>query len=155
MTRKNSNIPMAGKDEFETLFSIYKLHAELAEQASLLRESLNKTYSGMVTAVVAGSVLIYRVVPTSDTMWMVALLGIVISLSWMLSLHSATGRLSAKHMVLVELESWLPFAFLKRENDAFHKLCIARRKWTGLLMPSAFLTISSVWLIALIINMAC
>ena len=93
-----------GKNDFGTLFGIYKLHAELAEQASSSRESLNKIYSGMVTAIVAGSVLIHRVAPDSDTMWVLPVLGIAISLSWMMSLHSATGRLSAKHTALLELE---------------------------------------------------
>ena len=144
-----------GKNDFGTLFGIYKLHAELAEQASSSRESLNKIYSGMVTAIVAGSVLIHRVAPDSDTMWVLPALGIAISLSWMMSLHSATGRLSAKHTVLLELESKLPFAFLERENNEFNKLRIVRRKWTGLLMPGAFLVISGAWLITLIVDTAC
>ena len=141
--------------ESGTVFGIYKLHAELAEQAASLRESLNKLYSGMVTAVVAGSVLIHRVAPDSETMWVLPALGIAISLSWMMSLHSATGRLSAKHTVLLELESKLPFAFLERENNEFNKLRIVRRKWTGLLMPGAFLVLSGAWFVTLIVDMAC
>ena len=143
------------RDESETLFGIYKLHAELAEQAASSRESLNRIYSGMVTAVVAGSVLIHRVTLDSDTMWVLPVLGVAISLSWMLSLHSATGRLSAKHTALLELESRLPFAFLERENNEFNKLCIVRRKWTGQLMPIAFLVISSAWLTMLAFDTAC
>ena len=138
-----------------TLFGIYKLHAELAEQASSSRESLNKVYSGMITAVVAGSVLIHRLAPDSDMMWVLPILGIAISLSWMMSLHSATGRLSAKHKVLLELESRLPFEFLQQENTEFNQLRIVRRKWTGLLMPGAFLVISSAWLITLIFENVC
>ena len=147
MTEENPNL---GK-----LFGIYKLHAELAEQAASSRESLNKLYSGMVTAVVAGSVLIDRVAPDSDTMWVLPVLGVAISLSWLMSLHSATGRLSAKHATLLELESRLPFAFLERENNEFNRLRVVRRKWTGLLMPGAFLAISSAWLITLIVATAC
>ena len=143
------------KSESSTLFGIYKLHAELAEQATSLRESLNKLYSSMVTAIVAGSVLIHRVAPDSDAMWVLPVLGIVISLSWMLSQHSMTGRLTAKHTVLLELESKLPFSFLERENSEFDKLHIVRRKWTGMLMPGAFLVISCAWLIALIVDIAC
>ncbi len=147
MTEENTN---SG-----TLFDIYKLHAELAERADSSREGLNKLYAGMVTAIVAGSVLIDRVAPDSDTMWVLPLLGITISLSWMVSLHSATGRLSAKHTVLLELESRLPFAFLERENNQFNTLHIVRRRWTGLLMPSVFLLISVAWLITLIVDTAC
>ena len=137
------------------LFGIYKLHAELAEQASSSRESLNKVYSGMVTAIVAGSVLIHRVAPDSDTIWVLPVLGIAISLSWMMSLRSATGRLSAKHTVLLQLESQLPFAFFERENAEFDKLRIVRRKWSGLLMPGVFLVICGAWLTTLIVDTMC
>ena len=143
------------KNDIGTLFGIYTLHAELAERASSSRESLNKIYSGMVTAIAAGSVLIHRVAPDSGTMWVLPVLGIAISLSWMMSLHSATGRLSAKHTALLELESRLPFAFLDRENEEFDKRRILRRKWTGLLMPGAFLAISAAWLFTLAVDIAC
>ncbi len=143
------------ENETATLFGIYKIHTELAEQAASSRESLNRLYSGMVTTIIAGSVLIHRVAPDSDTMWVLPVLGITVSLSWMMSLHSATGRLSAKHAVLLELESKLPFTFLKRENDEFNKLRIVRRKWSGLLMPGAFLVISGAWLITLIVDAVC
>ncbi len=136
-------------------FGIYKIHAELAEQAAAAREGLNKLYSGMVTAIIAGSVLIHRVVPESDTVWVLPVLGVAISLSWMMSLHSATGRMAAKHAVLLELESNLPFDFLKRENDEFNKLRVIRRKWSGLWMPGTFLAISVAWLITIMIGTVC
>ena len=143
------------KNEATTLFGIYKLHAELAEQAASSREGLNKLYSGMVTAIIAGSVLIHRVAPDSEAMWVLPALGVAISLSWMMSLHSVTGRLSAKHTVLLELEIKLPFEFLERENSEFNKLRIVRRKWTGLLMPGAFLILSSAWFVMQIGDFAC
>ena len=139
------------KHDSATLFGIYKLHAELAEQASSSRENLNKLYSGMVTFIIAASVLLHRVAPNSDTMWVLPVLGIVVSLSWMMSLGSVTARLSAKHVVLLRLESSLPFAFFEREEAEFDKqLGIIRRKWSGLLMPAAFLVICGVWLRSLI-----
>lgn len=137
------------KDESTILLRIYELHAELAERAALAREGLNKIYSGIVTAIIAGSVLIYRIVPIDEILWALPTLGIVVSLSWMISLYSATGRLSAKHKVLLDLETRLPFEFLKRENDEFNKLNVIRRKWTGLLMPGSFLALSCAWLIVL------
>ena len=143
------------KSEAATLFGIYKLHAELAEQAASSREGLNKLYSGMVTAIIAGSVLIHRVALDSEAMWVLPALGVAISLSWMMSLHSATGRLSAKHTVLLELETKLPFEFLERENSEFNKLRIVRRKWTGLLMPGAFLVLSCAWFLTPIVDIAC
>ena len=138
-----------------TLFGIYKLHAELAEQTSSLREGLNKLYSGMVTSIVAASVLLHRVAPDSGTMWVLPVLGMIASLSWMISLHSVTGRLSAKHTVLLELESRLPFDFFSRENAEFDKRRIFRRKWSGVLMPAAFLALSGVWLATLIVQSYC
>ena len=132
------------------LFEMYKLHAELAEQAASLREGLNKLYSGMVTSVVAASVLIHRVAPDTEPVWVLPTLGIVVSLSWILSLHSVTGRLSAKHAVLVALEAKLPFDFLCREEEEFNKRRFVRRKWTGLAMPGVFLILCAAWLTILV-----
>ncbi len=55
------------KHDSTTLFGMYTLHAELAEQASSSRENLIKLYSGMVTFIVAASVLLHRVAAGSDT----------------------------------------------------------------------------------------
>ena len=60
----------------------------------------------MVTSIVAASVLLHRVAPDSGTMWVLPVLGMIASLSWMISLHSVTGRLSAKHVVLLELDGY-------------------------------------------------
>ena len=143
------------KHASETIFGIYRLHAELAEQASSSRENLNKLYSGMVTAIVAGSVLLHRVALDSDAMWVLPVLGIAVSLSWMMSLRSATARLSAKHTVLLELETQLPFSFFTRENAEFDNLRIVRRKWSGLLMPGGFLVICGAWLTTLVVHSLC
>ena len=51
-----------------TLLEIYKLHADLAEQAASSREGLNKLYTGMVSPMIAASVLIQRVVPDAEAM---------------------------------------------------------------------------------------
>lgn len=133
------------------LFETYKLHAELAERAASLREDLNKLYSGMVTGIVAASVIVHRLIPKTETVWVLPTLGIVVSLSWMLSLHSVTGRLSAKHTVLVALEAKLPFDFLCRENEEFDKRRFVRRKHTGLVMPGAFLILCAAWLAFLVV----
>lgn len=130
------------------LFETYKLHAELAEQIASLRESLNKLYSGMVVSIVAASVIIHRLVPKTEMVWVLPTLGIVVSLSWILSLYSVTGRLSAKHKVLVALEeAELPFDFLNQENEEFDKCCFVRRKWTGQVMPWLFLSLCLAWLV--------
>ena len=142
---------MSGEDR-HLLFETYKLHTELAEQAAVLRESLNKLYSGIVTSIIAASVLLHRIAPDKETVWVLPALGIVVSLSWMLSLHSVTGRLLAKHTVLLALEAKLPFRFLYQENKEFNKRGFVRRKWTGLVMPGLFLILCAGWLATLVIQ---
>lgn len=132
-----------------TLLEVYKLHAELAEQAAAAREGLNKLYTGLVSAIVAASVVLRRVAPHAGATWVLPALGVVVSLCWTLSLHSMTGRLSAKHRVLAELETRLPFAFLTRENAEFDKGGFVRRKWSSSLMPGLFLIVSIGWLMTL------
>ena len=142
---------MSGDDR-EMLFETYKLHAELAERVASLRESLNKLYSGMVTSIVAASVLLHKLAPGTETIWVLYLLGILVSLSWMLSLNSVTGRLAAKHKVLVSLERELPYNFLDRETEEFEKRRFFRRKYTGLLMPLGFLLLCVIGLVVSYLN---
>ena len=137
------------------MFETYKLHAELAESVASAREGLNKLYAGMVTSIVAASVLLHRLVPDSETTWVLPVLGIVVSLSWMFSLHSVTGRLCAKHDVLVDLEKELPFQFFERESREFEKGAFLRRRYTGLVMPGTFLALCAAWLAFLIVGQLC
>ena len=137
-------------DDSQLLFEMYKLHTELTERAAALREDLNKLYSGLVAGIIAASVLIHRFVPDADTVWVLPTLGILVSISWVLSLHSVTGRLSAKHNVLVAMEAELPFNFLGREDQEFNKRGFVRRKYTALVMPGAFLVLCTVWLTVLL-----
>ncbi len=137
-----------GSDRETLLFETYKLHAELAERAASLREDLNKLYIGMVTAIIAATVLMQRFGADSNTQLLMPFLGILASLCWLFSLHSLTGRLTAKQKVLVALEAELPFTFLKRENEEFDQSRYIRRKYTARLMPAAFFATCTVWLIA-------
>ena len=136
----------------QILFEIYKLHAELARDIDSNREGLNKIYVGMVTSIIAASVLLYRLVPDVETIWMLPVLGIVVSLSWMFSLHSITGKLCAKHDVLLALEMELPFQFFQREVREFEKGGFLRRRYSGLVMPIAFLALCIMWFAILIIK---
>ena len=132
-------------NDIEIQFEIYKLHAELAERVAHIRESLNRLYSGMVVGLVAAMVLVNRLaigtqahacVPGTDMPWLFYALGVVISITWMLSMHSVRGRLKAKHDVLVALEDKLPFQFLRQEEEEYNKGCwVLRRSWSGLVMP--------------------
>ena len=143
---------MSGNDRTPVVFETYKLHAELAERVASLREGVSKLYTGMVSGIVAASVILHRLVPDSETVWILPILGIVVALSWMLSLYSVTGRLSAKHAVLVALEAELPFGFLRREEAEFKKIRFLRRSRTGFVMPSAFLALCVAWLAFLVLS---
>ena len=137
-------------EDSQLLFETYKLHTELAERVASLREGLNKLYSGVVTSIVAASVIFYRLFPVAENVWILPVLGMIVSLSWMYSLHSVTGRLSAKHKVLLILEEQLPFGFLRKENDLFNEGRFLRRKYSGLIMPGAFLILSAASLAVLL-----
>ena len=139
----------------DQLLEIYKLHTELAERVASLREGLNKLYSGMVTSIVAVSVLLHRLVPDTESVLVLPVLGIVVSLSWMFSLYSVTGRLCAKHDVLVVLEKELPFQFFKQESHEFEKGGFLRRRYTGLVMPVTFLALCVAWFAFLIVEQLC
>jgi len=142
-------------DTEQALLETYKLHTELTERVAALRESLNKLYSGMVTGIVAASALMHRLLPNADAVWVFAVLGMIVGLSWMFSFHSVTGRLSAKHDVLLELEGKLPFKFLEKENHIFSKSGFWRRKYSGMIMPSTFFVLSGAWLTFSVIHDHC
>ena len=102
--------------EDQLLFETYKLHAELAERVASLRERLSKLYSSMVASIVAASVLLHRFLPDTEMVWIVAALSILLSLSWMFSLHSVTGRLST--------EQGQPRGIICRPSTSIHEpLC--------------------------------
>ena len=140
---------MSGHKDRPHLIEIYKLHAELAERAAALREDLNKLYASVATSIIAASVIAHRISPETRTLWVLPAVGMLLSVAWMFSLRSATGRLAAKHAVLVKLESELPFAFLTRENEEFERGDFPRRKLTAKLLPWAFLLVCFVWLLVL------
>lgn len=143
------------KKDNHLMFDIYKLHAELTDSAASSRESLNRVYVGLVASIVAASVLLHRLVPDSETTWVLPVLGIVVSLSWVFSLYSVTGRLRAKHDVLVVLEKELPFNFFELESREFEKSKVLRRRHTGLVMPCTFLGLCAGWLTFLAVGKSC
>lgn len=131
--------------ETTELIEIYKLHANLAEQVATMREGLNKLYVGIVSSILAACVLLQRFAPSEESSWTLPGLGILVSICWLLSLKSVTGRLRAKHAIIVKLEQSLPFDFLSQENHEFEEQRFLRRKWSGALMPVCFLLVCVVW----------
>ena len=110
---------------------------------------MNKLYTGVASSIIAASVLIRRVDLDAESLWVFPMLGIVVSICWLMSMHSMTGRLSAKQAVLVELEAMMPFEFLRRKNEEFEKQRSIRCKWTGKAKPFMFIVICAAWIWAL------
>lgn len=133
------------------MLEVYKLHSELAERVASLREGVNQLHSGIVTTMVAVSVLLHRLGYSSDVAWALPVLAIVACASWIASIYSVTGRLTAKSKVLKDLEGKLNlgFDFLAREEEEFRKDCSLRRKFSGLLIPVLFAVLCLVWIVVL------
>ena len=136
--------------ETQLLFEIYKLHANFAETIDTSREGLNKIYSGMVASIVVASVLLHRYLPENETVWVLPMVGIVVSISWWFSLSSLTRKLRVKNQVLLDLEELLPFRFFEREDQKFQKSNKLRRKHTLYILPLTFGIVCAVWLACLI-----
>ena len=136
-------------DNQKEIFEIYKLHSELAGRIDETREGLNKLYAGMITSIVAASILLFRFLPNADSIYLLPVLGALVSISWLFSLHSVTGKLTAKHKVLLELESKISFQFFKQEEDQYENHNFLRRKHSGLILPCGFFLVSIFWLIYL------
>ena len=139
----------------DILFETYKLQSELAERISSLREGINKLYSGLIAGIVAASVLLHRLVPDTETIWVLPALGMMAAISWIFSLHSVTRRLAAKHRILLVLEEDLPFQFFSQENRVYGEERSIRRKYTELIMPALFLILCGGWLAFLAAKVGC
>ena len=135
-------------------FETYKLHTELAERVASLREDLSKIYSGVVAGVVAGAILVHRLtstpddgVPVFDWMCVFPILGIALSVSWVLSVLSITSRLAAKHRALRNLECRLNIDFFEQEEKEFAHGFSITRQISALAMPLIFLVSCLAWLV--------
>jgi len=131
---------------------IYKLHTELAERVSSLRETMSQIHSALFAGLVAAFVLLNRSSQADDNYsWLFPAFGTLVSLSWILSIHSVTSRLRAKNETLRELEAELSCPFLKTENEKFDaSTCgLLRRKNTSLLLPALFFLLCILWLVKL------
>lgn len=143
------------RDGQQCWFETYKLHAELAERVASLREGMNKLYAGMVSGIIAASVAIHRINSDAETDLVLAALGIAVSVAWLLSVCSVTGRLTAKGEVLRTMEQKLPFKFLTEEKRRFDEQGFLRRSRSLYVVPSLFLSICVLWLVVLCMRVIC
>lgn len=146
----------------DRMFEIYKLHADLAERIASSRLNLNKTYTALITSVVAVYMLLSRFnleeqyIYSSDTNFPVKIalpvVGLLVSISWLMSIWNITGHLRAKNETLRELEADLPFRFLETELNKFEKKWRPRNSTSSMIMPISFVLICTVWIVTVICN---
>lgn len=141
----------------DRLFEIYKLHAELTERIASSRLNLNKLYTGLVTSIIAVYMLLSRLNPefyNLDTNFPVKValpvVGLLISLSWLMSIWNITGHLRAKNETLRELETDLPFRFLEIELSKFQEKRRPRNSTSSMIMPVSFIIICIIWIVTVI-----
>lgn len=140
-----------------TLFETYKLHADLEQRVASLREDISKLFTGFLTALIAASIWLHRSVEYQggEMEWALPVLGIVVSVAWILSASSLTSRLTAKRVVLRKLEKELPFAFLRKEDKEFGRGGGLRRRWTISVVPYSFMFLCVAWLLYVLVNRCC
>ena len=115
------------------LLEIYKLHVQLADRVSQRRETANQRYAGLLTALTAFVGALLRFGTRDDFMdivlTVIGALGVLLSISWCIVIHSYRQLNSGKFQVLHDLEKELPYSFFKREWDLLHKGKDRRRYW--------------------------
>ena len=122
-------------------FEIYKLHAELAERVAALREDVSKLHSGLVSGIIAATVIAKRINPDSNELGAVLpLLGLIVSISWVVSIFSIRARVKAKGDTLRDLEKKIipSFPFLVEEEQRYSPKKFLRRSLTSIVMPALF-----------------
>lgn len=146
----------------DRLFEIYKLHAELAERVASSRLNLNKIYAALVTSIVAVHILLSRLnleelyIYSTDNNWpakiALPVVGLLVSISWLMSIWNITGHLRAKNETLRELEADLPFRFLETELSKFQEKWRPKNSTSSMIMPSVFLVVCIVWIAVIIFS---
>ena len=107
--------------ESSTIVELYKLHAELADRVSQRREGANRLYVSLLSglAVLAGSLARFGTGGDAEdaAMMLLAVMGVVLSLSWWVVIRSYRQLNSGKFKMLQELEEQLPYRPFSREWD--------------------------------------
>lgn len=105
----------------EQLLEIYKLHSELADRVSQRRDSANRLFAGLLTALVLFVSAMLRFgtgrVPEFVALLVIGLIGVALAMAWTTIIHSYKQLNTEKFRVLHDLEDKLPFAFFKNEWD--------------------------------------
>ena len=110
----------------QELLEIYKLHAELADRVSQRREGANRLYVSLITAFLIFLAAAFRFgtgAISDDYAVLVggSILGILLSVSWLIVIRSYRRLNSGKFDALHELEEKLAYPFFKREWELLGK----------------------------------
>ena len=110
---------MMGDTERSELLEIYRLHAELADRVSQRREGANRLYVSLLLALVLFLAALLRFgagdVPGDVIVGTVGIIGVVLSISWLLVIRSYRQLNTGKLKALEELETRLEYPFFKCE----------------------------------------
>ena len=123
---------MADKQSNE-LLEIYRLHAELADRVSQRREGANRLYVSLLLALVVFLAALFRFgkgdVPGEVVGGAVGILGVALSVSWLLVIRSYRQLNTGKLKALQELETRLEYPFFKCEWRLLGEGEDRRRYW--------------------------
>ena len=112
---------------------IYKLHAELADRVSQRREGANRLYVSLLVGLVVflGALLRFGIgdIPEQYVLRAIGLFGVLLSVSWFVTLLPYRQLNSEKFRVLQELEKDLAFPFFTKEWDPGSKGDKSNRYW--------------------------
>ena len=105
----------------DALFELYKLYVEMANSVSQRRESSNKFFLTLVTTPVALLVLVskenHSLLSNPSIMMACSIMGLVISITWILNLVMYRKLNSAKFKVILDIETHLPHAGFTEEKE--------------------------------------
>ena len=108
----NNSIPSI-KDNLDAMIEQYKLAVQMADNVSQRRGTANSFYISMLTLLIAVITTFF-----SDNelfMGILSILGVVVSLSWMVLIKSYKKLNTAKFNVINQMENNLPFAPFRDE----------------------------------------
>ncbi len=120
-------------DRQEELLEIYKLHAELADRVSQRRESANRLYVSLLTAILVLLAAFLRygtgAIPVHGILIAGGVVGALLSASWYVVIRSYRQLNAGKFDALHELEEKLAYPFFKREWELLEKGKNRSRYW--------------------------
>lgn len=103
----------------DQLLEIYKLHAELADRVSQRREGANRLHVSLLSAFLVFLAALLRFgsgeVPTPIYLFFAGIIGMSVSGSWCIVIHSYRQLNAGKFDALHEVEQKLDYQFFKRE----------------------------------------